>query len=128
MPEATNASTAPVCAPVIRPVRNPRGLALPCVIARIDSAAERIHAGRSTTRAGGTTPSAIRPVTSRTGGSAFSAATVSSSITWRRVYSVDGGAGRASRSPTLAANSQSTVFPSVSSDAPVTSCTRRTTT
>ena len=74
IPDDTNASTAPVCAPVIRPVRKPRGFSVPFVITRIDSAAARIHSGRSTTRAGGTAPSVTRPVTSRTGGSAFAAA------------------------------------------------------
>lgn len=68
-------------------------LIAPLVITRIDSAAAPIHSGRSTMRAAGTSlsskplskPSVTSPVTSRTGGSAFAAALVSSSIAWRRV-------------------------------------------
>ena len=82
---ATNASTAPVCAPVIRPLITPRGLSVPPVITRIDSAAALIQPGRSTIRASGTAPSVCRPVTSRTGGSAALAAVARFSITWRRV-------------------------------------------
>src|ERR1700751_1192982 len=93
IPDATNASTAPVCAPVMRPETTPRGFLGPPVITPIASAAARIQPDRSTMRASGTAPLVCRPVTSSTGGSAALAAVAKLSITWRRVQSGDGGPG-----------------------------------
>ncbi len=80
-----NASTAPVWAPVTRPVTMLLGLSVPPVITRIESEAARIHSPRSTMRASGTGASLPSRVTSRTGLSAARAAADSSSMVWRRV-------------------------------------------
>ncbi len=87
MPEDTNASTAPVCTPAMRPLMA-RGLASPSpppVITRIDRDAAWIHSGRSTMRASGIPPPSVSPVTSRTGSSDARAESASWSITCVRV-------------------------------------------
>ena len=115
-----NARTAPVCAPAIRPVTTLPGLSVPPVITRMESDAARIHSLRSTTRAGGTGASLPSPVTSRTGASEASAAAARSSMACRRVYSLAGGAARTNCVPTVPANFQSTVRPTVSCEGSLT--------
>ena len=67
MPEEMNASTAPVCAPVTRPVRALAGVWVPPVITRIESEAARDPALAVDDARVGTGASAPIRVTSRTG-------------------------------------------------------------
>ena len=72
MPDETNASTAPVWAPVTRPVMKfgLSSFSLPPVITRMDCVAALTHSERSMMRASDTAAPSLSPVTSRTGISA----------------------------------------------------------
>jgi hypothetical protein len=86
MPEEMNARTAPVWAPVTRPVMKFGFSPLsPPVITLIDCDAALTHSERSMMRASEISPCSLSPVTSRTGISARVAELASCSMAWRRV-------------------------------------------
>jgi len=76
-------------------------------------------------RASATAAPSLSNVTSRTGSSALREDSASCSMACLRVYSVAGGAGRTSLVPTVAANVQSTVRPTVGVEAALTWHIRR---